>query len=63
MTFITLGKKKKKFVSRTFAKIAKCYSLFFFFFLENEQCKMWEFFFIVFFAHFGQLFSFFSWQL
>ena len=45
LTLRVLGQKKKKFVSQTFAKKAKCYAFFFA-----------GFFFIVFLAHFFPFF-------
>ena len=65
--FILSQKKKKRFVSHPFARKTKC-----FFFKENEQFEIWEFFiycafgplfFFFFFAASSQFFSFFSWQL
>ena len=48
-------RQQKEFVSQTFAKKAKHYA-FFSFFLENERCKMREFFF---YSVFGPIFFFF----
>ena len=48
-----LTEAKISFVSQTFAKNAKFYAFFFFFFfVENEQCKMWEFFLLCFWLTF-----------
>ena len=41
----TKAKKKKRFVSQTFAKKAKCYAFFFFFFRENSYANAIFFFF------------------
>ena len=53
--WVMLGKKKKKkrFVSWTFAKNAKCYAFFFFFFFRKWAMRMGEFFF---YCVFGPLF-------
>ena len=50
------AKKKKRFVSETFGKLAMCYAIFFFF-KENELCAMRDFFF---YCVFGPLFFFFA---